>query len=115
MFSFEEELAPGGRKVCTARILIAWSNSFVMIQIVEGVSAVIGDAHERRDTIHVKFSGVKDDGYRKVLHAIKVLLPEKLHSGGQSMWTVQFRIPLVNVNRQTNLIGGKVFPGHHLL
>ena len=90
VFSFEEELALGGRKVCIARILMTWSNSFVMNQIVEGVSAVIGDAHERRDTIHadhinmVKFSSVKDDGYRKVLYAIKVLLPEKVQSGGQS-------------------------------
>jgi len=73
VYSFEEELALGGKK------------------IVEGVSAVIGDAYERRDTIHanhinmVKFSDRTDDGYRKVLSAIKVLLRERLQSAGQSM------------------------------
>ena len=61
-----------------------------MNQVVEGGSAIIGDARERRDTIHadhigmVKFSGTADDGYVKVLHAIKVLLEEKLDSAGQS-------------------------------
>ena len=46
----------------------------------------MGDAHERRDTIHanhidmVKFSDTTDDGYVKVLYAIKTLLKEK------SMW-----------------------------
>ena len=59
-------------------------------QIVEGGSAIIGDAYERRDTIHadhinmVKFSDATDDGYRKVLHAIKVLLSENADSAGQS-------------------------------
>ena len=52
--------------------------------MVEGGSAIIGDAHERRDTIHadhvnmVKFSSVTEDGYIKILYAIKVLLEERL-------------------------------------
>ena len=60
-----------------------------MNQVVEGGSAIIGDARERRDMIHanhinmVKFSDPKDDGYLKVFHAIKVLLDE-LESTGQS-------------------------------
>ena len=58
--------------------------------MVEGGSAIIGDAHERRDTIHadhinmVKFLDTTDDGYRKVSHAIKVLLSENPESAGQS-------------------------------
>ena len=63
-----------------------------MIQVVEGGSIVIGDARERRDTIHadhinmVKFTDATDDGYRKVLHAIKMLLEIKADSAGQSTW-----------------------------
>ena len=72
---------------CILRLLIFFTN-----QVVEGGSAIIGDARERRDTIHadhinmVKFSDRTDDGYVKVLYAIKILLTEKLHSAGQSMW-----------------------------
>ena len=58
--------------------------------MVEGGSALIGDARERRDMIHadhvnmVKFSDRTDDGYVKILHAIKVLLKGKLRSTGHS-------------------------------
>ena len=57
-----------------------------MNQVVDGGSAIIGDAYEWRDTIHadhlnmVKFSDRTDDGYSKVLYAIKVLLRVTLHS-----------------------------------
>ena len=60
-----------------------------MIQVVEGDSIVIGDARERRDTIHadhinmVKFSDAGDSGYRKVLYAIKMVLEAKLDLAGQ--------------------------------
>ena len=61
-----------------------------MKKIVVAGSAIIGDAYERRDTIHadhinmVKFSDAMDDGYRKVLHAIEVLMRENPASAGQS-------------------------------
>ena len=61
--------------------------------MVEGGSALIGDARERRDTIYadhvnmVKFSDPADDGYVKILHAIKVLLKGKLRSAAQSKST----------------------------
>jgi hypothetical protein len=47
---------------------------------VDGESAIIGDVRETRETIHddhigmVKFSATSDDGYKKVLHAIEILL-----------------------------------------
>jgi hypothetical protein len=47
---------------------------------VDGESAIIGDGRENRETIHddhigmVKFSATTDDGYKKVLHAIEILL-----------------------------------------
>ena len=56
---------------------------FVTDQVAEWGSILIGDAHERRDTIHanhvemVKFSNPTDDGYAKVLYAIKMLLKDK--------------------------------------
>lgn len=59
-------------------------------QVVEGGSVLMGDARERRDTIYAdydniaKFSNPTDDGYKKILHAIKVLLEENRHSRGQS-------------------------------
>ena len=62
----------------------------ILDQVVEGGSAFIGDAWERRDTIYadhvnmVKFLDRTDDGYVKILHSIKVLLKEKLRSTGQS-------------------------------
>ena len=70
-------------------------------QVVEGGSAIIGDARERRDTIHadhvdmVKFSDRTDDGYVKILYAIKVLLEENLRSTGQckSTYNIYFMIP----------------------
>ena len=52
--------------------------------MVEGGSTIIGDAHERRDTIHadhvnmVKFLSVTEDGYVKILYAIKVLIEKRL-------------------------------------
>ena len=61
--------------------------------MVEGGSAIIGDAHERRDTIHadhinmVKFSSVTEDGYVKILYAIETLLEEQtLYLPGQSKY-----------------------------
>ena len=51
---------------------------------------IIGDARERRDTIHadhvnmVKFSDRTDNVYVKILYAIKVLLEERLQSTRQS-------------------------------
>ena len=88
VFSFEEELAmPGGRKVCIEHMPIA---KIDVDQVVEGGSVIIGDARERRDTIHadhvnmVKFSNRTDDGYVKILYAIKVLLEERLQSTRQS-------------------------------
>jgi hypothetical protein len=50
--------------------------------VVERESAIIGDARERRETIHadhvgmVKFSTRDDPGYRKVLNAIEMVLEE---------------------------------------
>ena len=47
---------------------------------MSGESAIIGDAHENRQTIHVdhggmsKFSTIADPGYKKVLYAIEMLL-----------------------------------------
>ena len=49
-------------------------------QVVPGESAIIGDPHENRETIHgdhismVKFSTKDDSGYKKVLNSIEVLL-----------------------------------------
>jgi len=49
-------------------------------QVVPGDSAIIGDPHENRGTIHgdhismVKFSTKDDSGYKKVLYAIEMLL-----------------------------------------
>lgn len=69
-----------------------------MDQVVEGGSAIIGDAHERRDTIHadhinmVKFTSAMDDEYVKVLHAIKVLLEERFFSAGRSMYIYMYPI-----------------------
>ena len=63
---------------------------FVLHQVVEGGSALIGDARERRDTMHadhvnmVKFLDHTDDRYVKILNSIKVLLKEKLRSTGES-------------------------------
>ena len=83
VFSFEEELAMrGGRKVCIANMAMI-QPEFDNYQVAEWGSIIIGDAHERRDTIHanhidmVKFSDTTDDGYVKVLYAIKMLLKEK--------------------------------------
>ena len=85
VFSFEEELAiGGGRKVCVVSMAIAQLIVFLLsIRSLNGGSILIGDACERRDTIHanhidmVKFSDPMDDGYRKVLYAIKIVLKEK--------------------------------------
>ena len=50
------------------------------VQVVPGDSAIIGDLHENRGTIHgdhismVKFSTRDDSGYKKVLYAIEMLL-----------------------------------------
>jgi hypothetical protein len=50
--------------------------------VVERESAIIGDARERRETIHddhvgmVKFSSRDDPGYKKVLNAIEMVLEE---------------------------------------
>lgn len=68
-------------------------------QLVEGDSAIIGDARERRDTVHanhvniVKFSDAKDNGYLKVLHAIKTLLNEK------STWIQRPAYSILTVSR----------------
>jgi len=49
-------------------------------KVVDGESAIIGDARENRETIHgdhigmFKFSATSDDGSKKVLHAIEILL-----------------------------------------
>ena len=49
-------------------------------QVVPGDSAIIGDPHENRGTIHgdhismVKFSTKDDSGYKKVLYALEMLL-----------------------------------------
>jgi protein SERAC1 len=51
---------------------------------VYGDSAIIGDARERRETIHAdhismtKYSTKDDDGYGKVLYAIEMLLNARL-------------------------------------
>jgi hypothetical protein len=60
--------------------------NFDVDQVVEGGSAIIGDARERRDTIYadhvnmVKFSDRTDDGYFKILYAIKVLQTVRVFS-----------------------------------
>jgi len=49
-------------------------------KVVPGESAIIGDPHENRETIHgdhismVKFSTKDDSGYKKVLNSIEMLL-----------------------------------------
>ena len=63
--------------------------------MVSGESAIIGDAHENRQTIHAdhggmsKFSARADPGYKKVLYAIEMLLEgpteDKLAPANQSM------------------------------
>ena len=66
-------------------------------------SILIGDAYERRDTIHanhvemVKFSNTTDDGYEKVLYAIKMLLK------GKRMWicNIQPRSLLPRLDKAT--------------
>ena len=104
VFSFEEELPmPLGRKVCAAYMPMTQSNSIVFDQVVEGGSAIIGYPSERRDTIYadhvnmVKFSDRMDDGYKKILHAIKVLLEEKQKSTGQGMpiYDIYYMVPYV--------------------
>ena len=84
VFSFEKNWQCGEGRRCvgymttTTRVLY-----FVADQVAELASILIGDAHERRDTIHAnhvdmaKFSDATDDGYIKVLYAIKMLLKEK--------------------------------------
>ena len=74
---------------------------FVFNQLVEGGSAIIGYPSERRDTIYadhvnmVKFSDRTEDGYKKILHAINVLLGEKSQSAGQGMviYNIYFVVP----------------------
>ena len=52
----------------------------LMYQVVSRESAILGDAHELRGSIHAdhvgmsKFSSTSDTGYKKVVHAIGVLL-----------------------------------------
>ena len=64
---------------------------FDVDQVVDGASVLIEDARERRDTIYadhvnmVKFSDRTDEGYIKIVNAIKVLLKENLDSTRQSM------------------------------
>ena len=51
-----------------------------MKQVVDGESAIIGDARENRESIHAdhigmaKFSSSNDVGYKKVLYAIEMVL-----------------------------------------
>jgi protein SERAC1 len=68
--------------------------SIVLDQVVYGDSAIIGDAREKRETIHAdhigmtKFSTKDDDGYGKILYAIEMLLEGQLGQpvpGHQSM------------------------------
>ena len=77
---------------------------FDLDQLGEGRSAIIGYPSERRDTIYadhvhmVKFSDRTEDGYKKILHAINVLLGEKLQSTGQGMaiYNIYFMVPYID-------------------
>ena len=76
--------------------------------MVDGESAIIGDAREYRETIHddhigmVKFSATSDDGYKKVLDAIEMLLQEPPADGRPEtrqrtcilcfLWVIRFTI-----------------------
>jgi len=80
VWSFSEELALTGiGKVCMSPICGVLVLTRVG-QVVPGNSAIIGDPHENRGTIHgnhismVKFSTKDDSGYKKVLNAIEMLL-----------------------------------------
>ncbi|KAF8236898.1 hypothetical protein L208DRAFT_1250558, partial [Tricholoma matsutake] len=65
--------------------------------VVSRESAILGDAHENRDSIHAdhvgmsKFSTTSDAGYKKILHAVEVLVEgiqgseNEPASGNQSM------------------------------
>ena len=67
---------------------------------MDGESAIIGDARENRGTIHddhigmVKFSATSDDGYKKVLYAIEILLQgppaDELPAAIQHMYILRF-------------------------
>jgi protein SERAC1 len=81
VWSFEEELAiKGGGKVYVACLYNLSSSLMVIHQVVYGDSAIIGDAREIRGSIHadhlgmVKFASIRDDGYKKVLYAVEMLL-----------------------------------------
>jgi hypothetical protein len=85
VWSFVEELAmPGIGKMCSpfSRSRIA-QYSLLYDQVVNGDSAVIGDARENRGTIHAdhvgmtKFSIQEDDGYQKIMDAIEISLEEQ--------------------------------------
>ena len=66
-------------------------------QVVSRESAILGDAHENRDSIHAdhvgmsKFSTTGDPGYKKILYAVEMLLegiqssPIEITSTNQSM------------------------------
>ena len=84
IWSFAEELAMTGiGKVCMLRICGVQRLGLTRIdQVVPAESAIIGDPHENRETIHgdhismVKFSTKDDSGYKKVLNSIEVLLEQ---------------------------------------
>jgi hypothetical protein len=68
----------------------------LIIQVVSGDSAIIGDAREHRGTIHAdhigiaEFSTRSDPGYKKVLYAIEMILEamrEDISKAGEKgMW-----------------------------
>ena len=76
---------------------IVTSFLILMHQVVSRESAILGDARENRDSIHAdhvgmsKFSTTSDPGYKKIVHAMEVLLEgiqdseNELPSGNQSM------------------------------
>src|ERR1700733_14969896 len=83
VWSFEEELAvTGGEKVYISCLWYMRSSLTVISQVVYGDSAIIGDAHEIRGSIHadhlgmVKFATRSDSEYQKVLHGIEMLLEQ---------------------------------------
>src|SRR5258708_10949642 len=74
-------------------------------QVVPGDSAIIGDPHENRETIHgdhinmVKFSRKEDSGYKKVLNSIEMLLErlgeDSVNPSKRSVWILPTRYKIL--------------------
>src|SRR5258708_18113398 len=82
-------------------------------QVVPGDSAIIGDPHENRETIHgdhinmVKFSRKEDSGYKKVLNSIEMLLErlgeDSVNPSKRSVWILptHYKILIIPLKGKT--------------